>query len=48
MRINSQSTRHLSKQWLYKCYKVHEHEIETDQAENTENAERRRTNIPKE
>ena len=46
-----QSTWHLLyKQWLYKCYEVHEDQIEfqTEQVENTTSAERQKNSFPKE
>ena len=39
-----------TKQWLYKCYKVHDDHIELDmeQAENVKNAERQKKSFLKE
>ena len=37
----NQSTWHLYKQWLHNCYKFYEDEIETNNRQKTENAERK-------
>ena len=51
VRTKSQSTRHLCKKWLYKCYKVYENKMETQirkGTQETQNDGKGKTNFPKE